>query len=82
MRGMMWDYKMFPKATIVVKLDLYEFNGAGGLRDWETSSNWLRYPALPRATLEAGSSLFPENEAMSRDKRPALSLLLCHGICR
>ena len=36
MRGMMRDYKMFPKATIVVKLDLYEFNGVGGskrLRD-------------------------------------------------
>ena len=33
MRGMMRDYKMFPKATIVVKLDLHEFNGVGGLRD-------------------------------------------------
>ena len=33
MRDMMRDYKMFPKATIVVKLDLYEFNGVGGLRD-------------------------------------------------
>ena len=33
MRDMMRDYKMFPKVTTVVKLDLYVFNGVGGLRD-------------------------------------------------
>ena len=33
MRDMMRDYKMFPKVTIVVKLDVYVFNGVGGLRD-------------------------------------------------